>query len=280
MARIRTIKPEFFTSEDIVALSPFARLLYIALWCEADREGRMQWKPKTFKMRYLPADSVDVDELCAEIVRAGLVKLYGDGLAYIPKFSTHQHVNPREAASTLPEPDASVTRGRRVGTRESTVSDAQVGKEGKGRERKGKEGDNDASESDASNPPVVLIPLVDGSEHGVTPQEAQEWADAYPAVDVMQELREMRQWCKANAANRKTPAGIDRFIVRWLAKAQDQGPTRVALRPVEKSQSGIPSAEETKRKQAEEAAIPLADPEKRRAAIALAMGAVKTMGAA
>ena len=41
MARIRTIKPEFFTSDDICALSPRARLLYVGLWCEADREGRL-----------------------------------------------------------------------------------------------------------------------------------------------------------------------------------------------------------------------------------------------
>ena len=56
MARIRTIKPEFFTSEDIVSLSPLARLLYQATWCEADKEGRLQWKPGTFKLRYFPAD--------------------------------------------------------------------------------------------------------------------------------------------------------------------------------------------------------------------------------
>jgi len=55
MARIRTIKPEFFTSEDIVSLTPHARLLYIAMWCEADKEGRMTWRPKTLKMRYFPA---------------------------------------------------------------------------------------------------------------------------------------------------------------------------------------------------------------------------------
>lgn len=104
MARIRTIKPEFFTSEDIVSLSPYARLLYVALWCEADREGRMAWKPRTFKMRYLPADNVDIDALCNEIVAAGLVKLYGEGYAYIPCFSKHQHVNPRESLSSLPVP--------------------------------------------------------------------------------------------------------------------------------------------------------------------------------
>ena len=45
MARIRTIKPEFFTSDDICALSPLARLLYVGLWCEADREGRLVWTP-------------------------------------------------------------------------------------------------------------------------------------------------------------------------------------------------------------------------------------------
>lgn len=132
MARIRTIKPEFFTSEDIVELSPFARLLYVALWCESDREGRLTWKPKTFKLRYFPADSVDIEELCQEIVGRGLVVLYGDGLAYIPTFLDHQHINPRESASVLPPPDhASSTRGARVRHASGRDSDAQVGKEGK-----------------------------------------------------------------------------------------------------------------------------------------------------
>jgi hypothetical protein len=141
MARIRTIKPEFFTSEDIVSLTPWARLLYIALWCEADREGRFAWKPHTFKMRYFPADDLDIFSICDELTSKSLVKLYriviekadcgqvdkeiekeGDVLAYIPKFSLHQHINPREAASVLPPPlsiprvdDASITREPRAG---------------------------------------------------------------------------------------------------------------------------------------------------------------------
>lgn len=132
MARIRTIKPEFFTSEDIVELSPLARLLYVALWCEADKEGRLVWKPKTFKMRYLPADDCDVAGLLDEITGAGLVVLYGEGYAYIPAFKAHQHINPRETESQLPEP--TTTREARVGTRQSRASDAQGGREGKGKE--------------------------------------------------------------------------------------------------------------------------------------------------
>ena len=137
MARIRTIKPDFFTSEDIVSLSPLARLLYIAIWCEADKEGRMLWKPITFKLRYLPGDNCDVQALCQEIVDRGLVTLYGGGYAFIPAFAAHQHINPRESESTLPDPaekQAVPTRKPRVPDASPRVPDAQVGREGKGKE--------------------------------------------------------------------------------------------------------------------------------------------------
>lgn len=135
MARIRTIKPEFFTSEDIVSLSPLARLLYIAVWCEADKEGRLPWKPMTFKLRYFPGDNCDIQALCKELVDAGLVKLYGNGLACIPQFSKHQHVNPRESASVLPPPDATLDSTRHdASPRVNSEIDPQVGREGKGKE--------------------------------------------------------------------------------------------------------------------------------------------------
>lgn len=159
MARIRTIKPEFFTSEDIVSLSPLARLLYIALWCEADKEGRMAWKPVTFKLRYMPGDNCDINALCSEILERGLIKLYGNGLAYIPSFAAHQHINPRESASQLPAPqdDSRVgTRQPRVGTGANLDVHPQVGREGKGREGEGTRVDDDASGS--GEPPPDLDP--------------------------------------------------------------------------------------------------------------------------
>lgn len=166
MARIRTIKPEFFTSEDIVGLSPLARLLYIAVWCEADKEGRLAWKPMTFKLRYFPGDNCDIQAMCQEIVDAGLVKLYGEGLAVVPSFKAHQHINPRESDSQLPEPVASTTRQPRVATRQPRDSDAQGGREGKG-----KEGVDDASSA---------TPTKNGSrlpDDWVIPAEWQEWAE-------------------------------------------------------------------------------------------------------
>lgn len=141
MARIRTIKPDFFTSEDIVSLSPLARLLYIATWVEADREGRFVWRPKTLKLRYLPGDQCDIEALADELVAAGLVVPYvidGQSFAEISTFAKHQVINNRESASTIPPrvDDASGTRGARVDDETSTPL-VQVQEE-----RKGKEGVN------------------------------------------------------------------------------------------------------------------------------------------
>lgn len=138
MARIRTIKPEFFTSEDIVELDPMARLLYIALWCEADKEGRFCWKTKTFKMRYFPADSCDIDALADALVTRGLVCLYGDGLAFIPSFKSHQHINPREKESVIPSPDDVEESTRRARVEHASVTVITHAGRKEGREGKGK----------------------------------------------------------------------------------------------------------------------------------------------
>jgi hypothetical protein len=139
VAYLRTIKASFFTSEDVVSLSPLARLLYIGLWCEADREGRFKWAPLTFRLRYLPTDVCDVEAVCKELTDRQMVVLYGDGLASIPTFLAHQRPNNREAASVLPDPrDACIEPRDATFTRESRVREGKE-REVEGKEREGKE---------------------------------------------------------------------------------------------------------------------------------------------
>lgn len=185
MPRIRTIKPEFFSSVDIVELSPLARLLYIGLWCEADREGRMEWKPKTFKIRYLPVDDCDIKSICQELVDRKLVVLYGEGLAYIPKFTIHQHVNPREAKTTLPEPKNSTRQhaSARVNIASARDSDTQVGRGRKGKERKEKE---DASNLASSPPSLEEIKSYALTEFGLN----GEFASNFLRVNVAKEWKD------------------------------------------------------------------------------------------
>ena len=55
------------------------------------------------------------------------------------------------------------------------------------------------------------------------------WAKAYPAVDVFQEVRAMESWLDANPKNRKTPAGIKKFVNGWLSRSQDRGGSSPAV---------------------------------------------------
>lgn len=161
MARIRTIKPEFFTSEDIVSLTPLARVFYIALWCEADRAGRLDWKPGTLKMRYLPGDNCDINTLAQELIDAGLIALYevdGKRYAEIPTFTTHQVINNRESESTRP--------ARNFDASSRVKAEGKEGREGKGKEEEGKEGEAPRKRS-AQTP---AIPQPDDVDQ-------QTWAD-------------------------------------------------------------------------------------------------------
>lgn len=83
---------------------------------------------------------------------------------------------------------------------------------------------NICSELDAahSEPPVITLLLNDKTEYPVSHADIAEWRESYPAVDVMQELREMKIWCKDNPARRKTSKGIRRFISSWLSREQDK----------------------------------------------------------
>ena len=131
MARIRTIKPEFFTSESVLSVSPLARLFFVGLWCEADREGRLKWKPKTLKFRYLPSDDVDIRDLSDELIAEGMIETYtvnGDEFCSIPNFLSHQVINNREKASELP------SRVKHASTR--VKAEGREGRERKGKERK------------------------------------------------------------------------------------------------------------------------------------------------
>lgn len=115
MARIRTIKPEFWTDERIVELSAFARLLFIGLWNFCDDEGRMVYSPKRIKLQIFPADNVDISELfgelrgnSAELFDKPLIEVYGIGntqYLQICNFSKHQKIDKRTASKLPPPPN-------------------------------------------------------------------------------------------------------------------------------------------------------------------------------
>jgi len=106
MARIRTIKPEFWTSESVVECSCSARLLLIGMLNFADDYGNLVNSPKRLKMQIFPADIIDTTTLLEELIKHGLVIPYSvDGEKYlnIKGFRKHQVIN-KPSKSKIPLP--------------------------------------------------------------------------------------------------------------------------------------------------------------------------------
>jgi len=98
MARIRTVKPEFWSSEQIVECSPMARLLFIGLWNFCDDDGIHPASAKTIKARVFPADDMDsatVRRMLDELSSHGLIQFYVvDDVEYlwVTGWAKHQKV--------------------------------------------------------------------------------------------------------------------------------------------------------------------------------------------
>ena len=53
-----------------------------------------------------------------------------------------------------------------------------------------------------------------GKEWRLTSTQADEWATAYPTLDVVAEARKALAWVKANEGHRKTATGMPKFLGR------------------------------------------------------------------
>lgn len=107
MSRARNIKPGFFKNDRLAECRPLSRLLFAGLWCEADREGRLEDRPKRLKVEYLAYDECDCDELLNELAKAQFILRYQSGenrYISIVNFKKHQNPHIKEAASTIPAP--------------------------------------------------------------------------------------------------------------------------------------------------------------------------------
>ena len=74
-----------------------------------------------------------------------------------------------------------------------------------------------ASGQETGLPPLILK---DGSRFHISDNHLNEFVDAYPGVDVRDQIMKMSQWLKVNPTKRKTKNGIMRFINSWIARSE------------------------------------------------------------
>jgi len=62
LPRIRYLKPEFFTDEDLADFPFETRLTFAGLWCHADKAGRLEDRPRFLGKMIFPYDDIDMEK--------------------------------------------------------------------------------------------------------------------------------------------------------------------------------------------------------------------------
>ena len=166
MARIRTIKPEFFRHEALQDLEAenngsYVMLVFAGLWGHCDSKGRFEWRPRQLKLDILPFLEFSMAKTL-EILRDGglLIQYEVDGKVYgeITSFEKHQRITGKEATEgekhpERPKNDQGKQRGNNGETTGKDQSFTNV-QEGKGREKERKEeGERICAPPNKSAPP-------------------------------------------------------------------------------------------------------------------------------
>lgn len=222
----RIIKESLCSSEKIASLSDFEFRLWVGLITQVDDAGRGDARPAIIKGRVFPfrerLSIKDIDAALQALAAKGCVSLYTvDGKPYFlfPGWVKHQRV--RDCKPKYPEPPENLNLPQSAASCGELPQSAALIQSESESESNPKEYCAEPRAADA--PPVISLPLNDGTFFNVSENDRTKWSQLYPNVDVLQQLRNMAGWCDANPTKRKTRGGIKRFITAWLAREQDKG---------------------------------------------------------
>ncbi len=249
----RILKESICRSEDIDSLSWFEEVLFYRLIVICDDFGRFDGRIKIIKGSCFPLKSVtekDIDRALNKLSAVGLVKLYKvEEKPYLQLVTWEQHQRIRTKMSKYPkcpsnekENDEGFQQSQQLddslqqiaadcGELQQIVSDCSYNPIQSESNPNQNQNTNICSEQNSSEqyePAVITLLLNTGEEYPIAQSNVNEWAELYPAVDIMQELRNMKGWLITNQRKRKTKGGILRFVNSWLANKQDKGGSNYA----------------------------------------------------
>ena len=139
MARIRSIKPSFFRSDDVAALPLRARLTWIGLWTQCDDQGRTKDHARLIKADIWPLDNVSLADIEEDLetlsVHGRIVRYEVDGQRYleIANWRAHQAIQ-KPTPSRIPAPPNGTTERLPESSDSPTPRRGREGKGGDARE--------------------------------------------------------------------------------------------------------------------------------------------------
>ena len=254
MARIRSIKPEFWTSEQVMNCSPTARLLFIGLWNFCDDAGNHVASTKTIKASVFPGDDItssSIQGLLDELSSNGLIAFYSfENKDFLHVTGWHHQKIEKPTYKHPPFNSSQSATGRRTVADSSAPEWSGVEKEGKGKDNVSPVGDTGDAAAAAPTRPPVPNPEPEELPAGLKPAEslfqvAVPWLVARGMKDgnarsllggAIKQLGAAGAWELASECMRTEVMEPG----AWLSKALN---ARIATGPNRRPGSGMPPAD-------------------------------------
>ncbi len=214
MARIRTIKPEFFTSEQVADCSPTARLLFVGMWCFCDDGGVHPASIKRLKMEIFPADTFgekEIADLVNELLAAKLLIEFqaDDGKSYWQVTGWHHQ---KIEKPTIRHPQNSTTIRRPLADSSAT--------EGNGVEGIVKEDNNNHSNPiERESSARAQKTLIDNNWK--LPQEWGKWAESETGLDRDKVIIEARKFHNNAMSKQIKSANWQAEWKKWIYRTKE-----------------------------------------------------------
>lgn len=225
-------------SEDVARLSYFDRLVFMALWGLADREGLLLNKPARIKAEAFPYDDIPHSDIASSLTKLcnnGQIKILSRGdddvitCIYIVNFKQYQKIHPHEAQSSL------ACRYMSGNVIECKPEYHAFGISGPSPTDVG----GGATPKPVASPAVVMMPVKDGEEP-ITEADVALWESLYGRIDVRATLNKIvGYWAALPRNKRKTRGGIRKSINTWLAKDDDKAPITAGGKPYDPMKDGF-----------------------------------------
>ncbi|MCD8220907.1 MAG: hypothetical protein LUD07_01710 [Clostridiales bacterium] len=225
MASRRMFSLDVTDTDQFLEMPLTTQALYFHLGLHADDDGFVSAPKKVLRMIGCKEDDLRV------LISKNYVIPFTSGIIVITNWKENNYLRPdrykptrfQEEFKLLREEEGVYHLDTNGIPSDNQVADKRETQVRLGKVSIGKSSKTISSEPDKSAPSGILLNLIDGADFNVPEDKIESWEQAYPGVNVRQELFRMAAWLDANPTRKKTRRGITRFIVGWLERTQNRG---------------------------------------------------------
>lgn len=220
MARIRTIKPEFWINEQVLNCSIPARLLFIGMWNFCDDDG--VYPVSYFKLKHLiyAAENFTIEDIkimIDELKANDLLEEFNwENKAYWQVTGWHKNQvinNPSKVRHIKGYPQlrygSRMEREREKDNINTTVGSSL-----------GDYPQKFLPPVDIHTDVVLKIPLSNGGHTEIKQYQIDQWANLFPGIDVLDEITKIKNWYEKNPKKQKRLSDVIDHLMNCLRKAK------------------------------------------------------------